>query len=63
MKEEILRVAKMLENGDIDEIKARDLLLSLLSVVGQSGQCEHRFAFLIRDGGGAMQCSDCGEEI
>lgn len=63
MKEEILEIAKKLEQGEIDEIKARDLLLSLLSVVGPSGQCEHRFAFLIKDGGGAMQCSDCGEEI
>jgi hypothetical protein len=37
--------------------------LSIHGVVGRSEQCEHRYGFIIPNGGGAMQCSDCGEEI
>lgn len=43
----------------IDEIE----LLMLGGVGNQREQCEHRYAFLVPNGGGLMQCSDCGEEI
>ena len=26
-------------------------------------QCPHREGFLVKDGGGAMQCSKCGEQF
>lgn len=36
---------------------------NIADVSNRREQCEHRYAFLIPNGSGAMQCSDCGEEI
>lgn len=47
--------------NDFLQTEAVQQALSIADVVGQSEQCEHRYGFLVKDGGGLIQCSDCGE--
>ena len=59
MKEEILKIAKDLEQGAITTKTARHLLLGLFGVSGMV--CNHRdILYEVRDG--KRRCCLCGEE-